>query len=144
MAAWCKFYFCTFENMKFKVPTGYVFGKFGITQKKDILARFDPSVDDGYFKSPKYLDWKISPTFSMWCKKGREQAEEYEQGWLTQVFPNPGPTKVWVERVLGCPTNDYYSDCSGITELRLLPKDKYYWVLKQLYAMRNDLYEKNS
>lgn len=130
-----KFYFCTFTNKKFQVPESKTFCKFGITHQSDALRRFDPTVNDGYAKSERYLDWDIKVDFSMWFNT-KEEAEAEEQRWLTEVFPNPGPTKVWVEKVLGCPTMDYYSEATGITELRLLTEKQRKWTLWQLYQMR--------
>lgn len=138
MALAYKFYFCTFVNTKFHVPENYVFCKFGITHQSDVLRRFNPSIDDGYIKSQKYLDWDIEPSFSMWFDT-KEQAEAEEQRWLTEVFPNPGPTKVWVEKILQCPTMDYYSEATGITELRLLTKKQRKWVLWKLFEMKREL-----
>lgn len=132
-----KFYFCTFRNNTFNTPEGKVFCKFGITHNNDVLARFNPDVDDGYTKSLKYLEWDIKADFSMWFDT-KEEAEAEEQRWLTEVFPNPGPTKVWVENVLDCPTSDYYTECSGITELRLLSEKQRKWVLWQLYKMKDE------
>lgn len=137
-----KFYFCTFRNNKFKVPEGKVFCKFGITHNSNVLSRFNPNVNDGYKKSEKYLDWNIKADFSMWFDS-RELAEIEEQRWLTEVFPNPGPTKVWVENVLDCPTKDYYSEASGITELRLLTEKQRKWVLWQLYKMKEEVNAEN-
>lgn len=133
-----KFYFCTFRNEKFQTPEGKVFCKFGITHNSDVLARFNPKVDDGYVKSEKYSDWHIKADFSMWFDT-KEEAEAYEQMWLTEKFPNPGPTKVWVEKVLDCPSMDYYTECTGITELRLLSEKQRKWVLWQLYTMKEEM-----
>lgn len=138
-----KFYFCTFTNKVFQVPENKVFCKFGITHQSDVLRRFDPTVDDGYVKSEKYLDWDIKADFSMFFET-KEEAEAEEQRWLTEVFPNPGPTKVWVEKVLQCPTMDYYSEATGITELRLLTEKQRKWTLWQLYKMRDEYNEKNA
>ena len=74
-----KFYFCTFRNKKFNAPEGKVFCKFGITHNKDVLARFNPDVDDGYVKSEKYKDWTIKADFSIWFDT-KEEAEKYERG----------------------------------------------------------------
>lgn len=137
-----KFYFCTFTNKMFKVPENKVFCKFGITHQSDVLRRFDPTIDDGYVKSERYLDWDIKADFSM-VFDTKELAEAEEQRWLTEVFPNPGPTKVWVEKVLQCPTMDYYSEATGITELRLLTDKQRKWTLWQLYKMRDEYNEKN-
>lgn len=138
----CKFYFARFTNQKFTMPEGKIFCKFGITHNNDVLARFDPNVNDGYNKSLKYLDWDIKVDFSMWMEN-REAAEAEEQRWLTEVFPNPGPTKVWVEKVLDCPTMDYYTEATGITELRLLTEKQRKWVLWQLYKMKEEALEKS-
>jgi hypothetical protein len=73
----------------------------------------------------------------------KEEALAVEQRWLTEVFPNPGPTKVWVEKVLDCPDNQYYSEASGITELRLLTEKQRKWVLWQLYEMKENTLEKS-
>ena len=56
---------------------------------------------------------------------------------LDELFPNPGPTKVWVEKYLGCEDNNLYNNCSGITELRLLTKKQRNWVLVNLYNLRD-------
>jgi hypothetical protein len=137
-----KFYFCTFRNTKFLVPEEKVFVKFGITHNIDVLSRFNPDKDDGYSKSKKYLDWDIKADFSIWFDT-KEEAEAEEQRWLTEVFPNPGPTKVWVEKVLDCPTMDYYTECSGITELRLVSEKQRKWVLWQLYKMKEEANAEN-
>ena len=78
----------------------------------------------------------------MWMEN-KDVAEAEEQRWLTEVFPNPGPTKVWVEKILECPTMDYYTECSGITELRLLTEKQRKWVLWQLYKMKEEALEKS-
>ena len=132
-----KFYFLTMKNKVFPMEGNKVFCKFGITHQSDVLRRFDPSVDDGYTKSEKYLDWDIKVDFSMFFET-KEEAEAVEQKWLTEVFPNPGPTKVWVEKVLDCPTKDYYTEATGITELRLLTEKQRKWVLWQLYKMKEE------
>ena len=137
-----KFYFLTMRNKKFTVPEGKVFCKFGITHQSDVLRRFDPSVDDGYLKSEKYLDWNIKADFSMMFDS-KEEAQAEEQRWLTEVFPNPGPTKEWVENVLDCPTKNYYTEASGITELRLLTEKQRKWVLWQLYNMNEEVNAEN-
>ena len=69
-----KLYFCTFRNNTFNTPEGKVFCKFGITHNSDVLARFNPDVDDGYQKSLKYLEWDIKADFSMWFDT-KEEAE---------------------------------------------------------------------
>ena len=138
-----KFYFCTFKNKKFQVPENKIFCKFGITHQSDVLRRFDPAIDDGYVKSEKYLDWDIKADFSM-VFDTKEQAEAEEKRWLTEIFPNPGTTKVWVENILKCPTMDYYTEATGITELRLLTEKQRKWTLWQLYKMRDEYNEKNA
>ena len=137
-----KFYFCTFVNKLFQVPNNKVFCKFGITHQSDVLRRFDPSIDDGYVKSDKYLDWDIKADFSILFDTKEEAAAE-EKRWLTEIFPNPGPTKVWVEKILKCPAMDYYTEVTGITELRLLTVKQRKWALAQLYKMRDEYNEKN-
>lgn len=137
-----KFYFLTMKNKKFQIPENRVFVKFGITHRNDVLERFDPSVDDGYVKSEKYLDWDIKADFSI-SFDTKEEAEAMEQHWLTKVFPKDGPTKVWVEKVLGCPTMDYYTEATGITELRLLTEKQRKWVLWQLYKMKDEMNAEN-
>ena len=137
-----KFYFLTLRNKVFPLDGNKVFCKFGITHQSDVLRRFDPSVDDGYHKSEKYLEWDIKCDFSMFFDT-KEEALAVEQRWLTEVFPNPGPTKVWVEKVLDCPDNQYYSEASGITELRLLTEKQRKWVLWQLYQMKENTLEKS-
>ena len=137
-----KFYFLTMKNKVFPNPEGKVFCKFGITYRDDVLMRFDPDISDGYTKSEKYLDWDIKADFSMWFDT-KEQAEAEEQRWLNDVFPKSGPTKVWVEKVLGCPTMDYYTEATGITELRLLTEKQRKWVLWQLYKMKEETVEKS-
>jgi hypothetical protein len=137
-----KFYFLTLRNKVFPLDGNKVFCKFGITHQSDVLRRFDPSVDDGYHKSEKYLEWDIKCDFSMFFDT-KEEALAVEQRWLTEVFPNPGPTKVWVEKVLDCPDNQYYSEASGITELRLLTEKQRKWVLWQLYEMKENTLEKS-
>ena len=137
-----KFYFLTLRNKVFPLDGNKVFCKFGITHQSDVLRRFDPSVDDGYHKSEKYLEWDIKCDFSMFFDT-KEEALAVEQRWLKEVFPNPGTTKVWVEKVLDCPDNQYYSEASGITELRLLTEKQRKWVLWQLYEMKENTLEKS-
>lgn len=149
-----KFYARDFENTKYKNNTGKVWVKFGKTHHGDAEKRFDKNVDDGYEKN--YDDWKGSIAFS-WNKLigkqsgpkdpkkelylTQEQVSILEDHILTKVFPNPGPTKVWVEQVLGCKDNNEYKKCSGITELRLLTVKQRKWILKQLYSLRDGDYK---
>jgi hypothetical protein len=130
------------RNKKFQTPENKVFCKFGITHRDDVLMRFDPDIDDGYVKSKKYLDWDIKVDFSMWFDT-KEEAYSTEQHWLTEVFPSTGHTKVWVEKVLGCPTMDYYTEATGITELRLVTEKQRKWVLWQLYKMKEEAVERH-
>jgi hypothetical protein len=131
-----KFYVCEFVNNKFTLPdVNKIFVKFGITHHWDVMDRFDPSVDDGYAKN--YEDWDITCKFSIPLKT-KEQAEELEQHWLKEVFPNPGPTKVWVESYLGVDNNDYYRDNTGITELRLLTLKQAKWVYYKLHEWKKN------
>ena len=48
-----------------------------------------------------------------------------------------------VENVLDCPTKDYYTEASGITELRLLTEKQRKWVLWQLYKMKEEVNAEN-
>lgn len=137
-----KFYFLTMKNKVFEMPTDKVFCKFGITHRSDALERFDPSINDGYTKSEKYLDWDIKVDFSMFFET-KEQAKAYEDYWLEEVFPKDRKEKVWVEKVLGCPTMDYYTEATGITELRLLTEKQRKWVLWQLYTKREEYNAEN-
>ena len=132
-----KFYFLTMRNKVFQNPADKVFCKFGVTHRNNVLERFDPNVDDGYVKSEKYHDWDIKADFSMFFDT-KEQAEAYEKYWLEEVFPKTRKEKVWVEKVLGCPTMDYYTEATGITELRLLTEKQRKWVLWQLYTKKEE------
>ena len=136
-----KFYARDFKNIKYENNTGKVWMKFGITHHDDAEKRFDESVDDGYEKN--YDDWDGETQFS-WNNLTDKQADILEKHMLQQVFPNPGPTKVWVEEVLGCTDKNEYDNCSGITELRLLTVKQRKWVLWQLYSLRNGDYDKLS
>lgn len=129
-----KFYVCEFTNNKYPMPdTDKVFVKFGITHHWDVMDRFNPNVDDGYAKN--YKEWDIVCKFSVPCSD-KATAEQLEQHWLRQVFPNPGPTKVWVERYLGVDNNNHYYDNTGITELRLLTKKQAKWVYFTLHDQK--------
>lgn len=129
-----KFYVMEFVNKKYPMPDdNKVFVKFGVTRHMDVMDRFNPNVDDGYAKN--YNDWHITCKFSIICKT-KEDAEKVEQHWLTQVFPNPGPTKVWVEQYLGAQSNNEYYDNTGITELRLLTKKQAKWVYYTLHQWK--------
>lgn len=138
MSYW-KFYVCEFINNKYPMPDEEkVFVKFGITHHMDVMKRFDPNVNDGYPKN--YNDWNITCKFSVVCKT-KEEAERLEKKWLEQVFPNPGPTKVWVENYLKVEDNNQYYDNTGITELRLLSRKQAKWVYYTLHQMKKEKHE---
>jgi len=129
-----KFYACEFTNKKYSNPDpNKVFVKFGITHHMDVLDRFNSMVDDGYAKN--YKDWDIVCKFSIVCNS-KGEAEDMEKHWLSSVFPNPGPTKVWVEQYLSTEDNKEYSDSTGITELRLLTQKQAKWVYYTLHQMK--------
>lgn len=131
-----KFYACEFINKKYPMPDPTkVFVKFGITHHKDALDRFNPNVDDGYAKI--YNDWDIVCKFSA-AFKTKQEAEAVESHWLNTVFPNPGPTKVWVEQYLQTEDNFLYSDNTGITELRLLSQKQARWVYYTLHQQKRE------
>lgn len=111
-----------------------VFVKFGITHHMDVMDRFNPDVNDGYTKN--YHDWDIVCKFSQ-VFRTKAEAEQMERHWLTNVFPNPGPTKVWVEKYLGAEHNNQYYDNTGITELRLLTQKQAKWVYYTLHQQKN-------
>lgn len=135
MSYW-KFYVCEFINNKHPMPDDdKVFVKFGITHHLDVMDRFNPNVKDGYSKN--YADWDITCKFSQ-AFKTKEEAEAVEQEWLTKVFPNPGPNKVWVENYLKLEDNNYYYDNSGITELRLLTRKQAKWVYFTLHQKKKE------
>lgn len=145
-----KFYFCTLRNKKFEIKSNEltlfkdnpkVFVKFGKTHHLNVLDRFNPNVNDGYKKSEKYLDWEIVCDFS-WKFPNHDEADGQEQYWLNDVFPNPGHNKVWVEKELQCPTNDYYTEATGITELRLVTEKQRKWILRTLYERRKQYMQK--
>ena len=129
-----KFYVCEFTNKKYAMPDpNKVFVKFGITHHMDVMDRFNSDVDDGYAKV--YTDWNIVCKFSIVCRT-KEEAEIHERYWLKEKFPNPGPTKVWVESYLGVDNNDKYRDNTGITELRLLTQKQAKWVYWYLHSSK--------
>lgn len=131
-----KFYACEFVNKKYPLPDpNKVFVKFGTTHHWDVMDRFNSMVDDGYPKV--YEDWIITCKFSVVCKD-KVAAEAIERHWLEQVFPNPGPTKVWVERYLSVEDNNKYSDNTGITELRLLTLKQAKWVYWTLHQQKTN------
>lgn len=132
-----KSYICEFRNNKFKMPDNRTFLKFGITRHSNVEDRFNPEVEDGYTKSD-YADWDITVKFSMWHPT-MEDAKHWERHWLNQKFPYDGPNKVWVEKVLGCPTNNYYDKDTGITELRLVTNKQVGWVMYKAYEQKKRL-----
>jgi hypothetical protein len=125
------------KNKLFKNPDPKVFCKFGVTHKPDVLDRFNPDIFDGYTKSEKYLDWDIKVEFSMWFET-EDEARAYEKYWLEEKFSKTSREKVWVEKVLECPTMDYYTEATGISELRLLTEKQRKWVLWQLYSKKEE------
>ena len=132
-----KFYVCEFTNKKYPNPDpNKVFVKFGITHHWDVMDRFNPAIDDGYPKN--YNDWNIVCKFSLVCET-KEQAEAIERKWLSEVFPNPGPTKVWVEKYYGLEDNNFYYNNTGITELRLLTIKQSKWVYFTLHHMKKEM-----
>lgn len=134
-----KFYYCEFTNNKYPMPDeDKVLVKFGHTHHWDVMDRFNPLVEDGYVKN--YVDWDIECKFS-WSFQTKKEAEQMEQYWLTEKFPNPGPNKIWVEKYFGLSDNNYYYDNTGITELRLLTRKQANWVIANLYKMRGAHYE---
>ena len=99
--------------------------KFGITSNMDVLQRFNPYFDE------RYKDFKYKVKFSKYFSN-KEKAEQVEQYWLSEVFPNPGPNKVWVEDYIQCEHKEKYND-TGITQIRLLKRYQLSSVLKTLY-----------
>ena len=117
---WYKFYLVEFTNKYHPTPSGYTFIKPGITHHvKDVMKRFDPSVDDGYPKN--YDDWIIV------CKHSRvfyslAEAKEYEKYFLTELYPyDYNDTKVWLEKVLHLEDTNRYDNMSGRSEIRMIP-----------------------
>jgi hypothetical protein len=125
-----KFYVAECINLVYPMPdSDKVLVKFGKTHHTDAANRFDKSVDDGYDKN--YLDWDIKIKFS---KYGTDQeVTDLESYWLNEQFPYDGYTKVWVEDYLGVDDRNKYKDNTGITELRLLTRKQFNWVLRQCY-----------
>ena len=58
---------------------------------------------------------------------------DLEAYWLNNRFPYDGHTKVWVEQYLGVDDRNKYKDNTGITEMRLLTRKQFNWVLRQCY-----------
>lgn len=131
-----KTYICEFRNTVFRMPANRTFLKFGVTRHANVMDRFNPDVGDAYEKD--YSDWQITPKFSMWHPT-LDDALHWEKYWLNHVFPNPGSNKVWVEKTLGCPTENYYDKASGITELRLVTNKQVGWVMYKAYQMKERL-----
>ena len=133
MSKWYKFYICEFVNTKHKMRSyDDCFLKFGITHHMDVLKRFDPKVDDGYIKN--YQDWKIFPKYSKVLYSYNE-AKKLEDYYNKVLYPNPGPNKVWVENYFNLEDNNYYDNCSGITELRLFTRKQANYVVMNAYKM---------
>jgi hypothetical protein len=130
---WYKFYVMEFKNKFYDVPSDKVFLKFGYTHHMDVMKRFDPDVDDGYPKN--YKEWNIKPLFSIVCKS-KSVAEQYEKHFLEEVFPYNSNYKVWVEDLFGLANKNYYSDNSGVTELRLVSLEEKNKVLKSLFETK--------
>lgn len=129
-----KFYVCEFTNKRYPNPDpNKVFVKFGITHHYNVMDRFNTAVDDGYAKL--YDDWNIVCKFSR-AFNTKAEAEALEHHWLTDVFPNPGPTKVWVEQYLKVECRNKYRDNTGITELRLLTVKQSKWVYYTCHQQR--------
>lgn len=135
MTQWYKFYICKFTHKHSPTPRGMVWVKFGITHHMDVMKRFDPSVDDGYVKN--YEDWNIKPDFSLKCED-KQKALWYENYYLHGRFPYNSKYKVWVEEVLGLEDRTKYNN-TGITELRLIPTNEYYTLLKAMFNHKKEL-----
>lgn len=127
-----KFYVCEFRNKKYPIPDDRVLVKFGITRHMDVLKRFDPSVNDGYEKN--YSDWDIVCKFSQLCLT-KEEAEQKETYWLNEKYPKGSKYKVWVESLFGLP-HTYYSNNTGVSELRLLTKKEASWLYWHLHRQK--------
>lgn len=135
-----KLYIDDFVNDMYPMPDNRGFIKIGVTHHYDAAKRFDASVNDGYEKN--YEDWDIRVLYSIVS----DVAAEMERYILDVIFPNPGPTKVWVERHLNCEDNTRYNNCSGITELRLVTRAQRANLLDNMYKLKNgqeveDLYK---
>jgi len=116
-----------------------VFLKWGQTHHKDVMKRFDPTVDDGYPKSEKYYDFEYKCLWSC-LLDNKAEATEWEQSWIgpNGMLPESRPEKVWVEKVLGCPDHNYYYDATGITEMRLVTEKQRGFFLKKLYNWKKE------
>ena len=113
-----KFYFVSLTHKN----TGIVLYKFGVTNSKDIMDRFD-------FKYPErvgYKDFNIRPLFSVYVND--EKAIELEKYFLGR-YP-----RVNVSGILGT----YYDtdNLTGVSEIRQLDDSEYKYVLKELYKLK--------
>ena len=134
MANFHKFYLSRWDNTKYSKPDdGKVFIKPGITRHMDVMKRFDPSVDN-YKKD--YSDWKIKILFSKKFNT-KQEAQEFENYFLYNVFPYNSKYKVWVEDYYGIEDLQKYND-TGITELRLLEKEEVDNLVQFLYNSLSD------
>lgn len=97
--------------------------KVGYTQYVDTVNRFKGSVLEE--------DFTIIPKFS--CIVSKDRAEELERNVLTEQFPNPGPTKVWLERA--CNVSNQKYDNTGVTEIRALNKSQYINLIQWAYKL---------
>ena len=114
-----KFYFVSLTHKN----TGIVLYKFGVTNSKDIMDRFD-------FKYPErigYKDFSIRPLFSEYVND--ENAIKLEKYYLGQ-FP-----RIDINSILD---TKYTTDTlTGISEIRQLSEQEYKMVIKDLYKMRS-------
>lgn len=131
-----KFYCCEFTNKVHQMPeSDKVFIKFGVTHHTDVMDRFNPTIQDGYAKN--YNDWNIVCKFSMQLPD-KEAALALEKFWLEEQFPYKSRYKVWVEQYLGLEDNQYYTDNTGITELRLVSAKQAKWVYYKLHQYKSE------
>ena len=63
------------------------------------------------------------------------EAKKLEDYYNKVLYPNPGPNKVWVENYFNLEDNNYYDNCSGITELRLFTRKQANYVVMNAYKM---------
>lgn len=103
---WYKVYFVRFIH----INTDRIFYKFGITQKENILDRFNDRNDIRWKAFNKSLiDW--------FPVKGLERAEAFEK-YLHSLFPK----NIWLEKYLG---EGIWDNFGGITELVALHHQKH-------------------
>ena len=115
------------------------FIKPGHTHHGDVVKRFDPTVQDGYNKSEKYLDFTFRPLWSL-MMDSYQDATRWEDSWTGDngKYPKTHPSKVWVEKILGCPDLNYYYEATGITELRFVTVREKNKILKELWQYKDD------